>query len=69
MGQVCPEIWSYFNGETEQKKEDKGQVTTSLKAQVRDQAELTGIINMLYDWQHVLLMVKLEGLDEEIWIK
>ena len=66
MGKVSHEIWYYFNGETEQIKEINGQVITSLKIHVRDQAELAGLIKMLYDWQHVLLMVKIEGQDEEM---
>jgi len=62
LGNVSDEIWDNFEGETEQVKEDdKGQVTTLLKIYVRDQAELSGLIHMLYDWQLVLLSVKMEG--------
>lgn len=66
MGKVSNEIWNNFNGEAELIKETNGQVITSLKIHVRDQAELAGLIKMLYDWQHVLLMIKIEGRDEEM---
>ena len=66
MGEVDHEIWDYFSGEMEQKKDQKGQLTTSLKIHVQDQAELSGLIKLLYEWQLVLLLVKREMQDEEI---
>ena len=69
MGEVCQEIWEYFNGKTEQIMEDNGEVITYLKVQVRDQSELAGIIKLFYDWQHVLLLVKRERQDEEMEVK
>ena len=66
MGDVSHEIWDYFDGETEQIKEDNGEVITYLKAHVRDQSELAGIIKLIYDWQLVLLLVRRERQDEEI---
>ena len=69
MGDVSHEIWDYFNGETKQIMEDDGEVITFLKVQVRDQAELAGIIKLFYDWQLVLLLVKREKQDEEIEVK
>lgn len=67
LGKVNHEIWEYFEGETEQVIADnKGQVITSLKIHVRDQAELSGIINTLYNWQLVLISVKIDGISEEM---
>ena len=61
LGSVAPELWDYFEGETDQVFEDQnGKVTTTLKMYVRDQAELAGIINMLYNWRLVLLSVKMD---------
>ena len=61
LGSVPPMLWDYFEGETDQVSEDEnGTVTTTLKMHVRDQAELTGLINMLYDWRLVLLFVKMD---------
>ncbi len=69
LGEVSREIWDYFNGEIDQIKKKNGQVITSLKIHVHDQAELAGIIKMLYDWQRVLLLVKRERQDEQMGIK
>lgn len=61
QGKVRQELWDYFEGETALISCDlDGQVTTDLKIRVRDQAELIGLINMLYNWQHDLLSVHLE---------
>ena len=61
LGSVPAELWDYFEGETDQVSEDQnGKVTTTLKMHVRDQAELTGLINMLYNWRLVLLSVKMD---------
>ncbi len=63
LGSVPPELWDFFDGETDRISIDKnGKVTTTLKMHVRDQAELSGLINMFYDWRLVLLYVKMEGL-------
>ena len=63
LGNVPPGLWDFFDGETDCISIDKnGKVTTTLKMHVRDQAELSGLINMLYDWRLVLLYVKMEGL-------
>ena len=69
IGEVSQEIWNYFEGETEQIKKVDGQVISSLKIQVRDQAELAGSIKLLYEWQHVLLLVKIERQDEKTEVK
>lgn len=62
LGNVCPEIWDYFEGEIIRIIEkDSGQVITSLKIYVRDQAELSGLMHLLHDWQLVLLSVIMEG--------
>ena len=59
IGSVPPELWDYFEGETDLVSTDKnGNITTSLKMHVRDQAELAGLINMLYEWRLILLSVK-----------
>ncbi len=61
LGSVPPALWDYFEGETDQVSTDEnGNVTTTLKMHVRDQAELTGLINMLYDWRLVLISVKMD---------
>lgn len=61
-GHVRQEIWEYFEGNVDQVIKDRsGQEKTTLKVHVRDQAELTGLINMLYDWRLVLLSVIMDG--------
>lgn len=66
QGHIRQELWDFFDGEVDQIiKDDNRQDTTTLKVQVRDQAELTGIINMLYDWRLVLLSIKMDGLPED----
>ena len=66
MGEVGQEIWDYYTGETEQVKNLNDQVFTSLKIHVRDQSELAGLIKLLYDWQVVLVRLKMEGQFEEM---
>ena len=62
LGNIRQELWDYFEGEIELVSGEKNeQVTTSFKIHVRDQAELTGLLNMLYEWRYVLLAVKIEG--------
>jgi len=66
QGKVSQELWDYFEGETGLISCDAdGQVTTDLKVRVRDQAELIGLINMLYNWRLDLLSVKMEGLPND----
>lgn len=65
-GSVSPALWNYFEGEVEQVSQDKrGNVKTSLLIRVRDQAELTGLINLLYNYQLILLSVKVDGLNDD----
>ena len=61
-GKVRIDLMDYFRGleKREVKEQKSGQHETSLIIQVRDQAELIGLINMLYNWQHVILSVSLE---------
>ncbi len=67
LGEVCREIWEHFEGETEQIKKDKnGQLISFIKVHVHDQAELSGIIKLLYDWNHVLIKVRREGENQEL---
>ena len=62
LGIVPKEFWDYFEGETYQVSADiNGKVMTSLKIPVRDQTELSGLINMLYDWRLILLSIKMDG--------
>ena len=69
IGAVSQEIWNCFDGETEQIEEVDGQVISSLKIHVRDQAELAGSIKLLYEWQHILLLVKIERQNEKTEVK
>ena len=63
LGKVHQGIWDYFEGKIDHIEEDEnGQVTTSLSVHVRDQTELSGLINLLYDRRHVLLLVKMSRL-------
>ncbi len=65
LGNVRPELWDYFDGETHEVITDPpGQVTTSMILHVRDQAELTGLLTMLYNWGLVLLSVKKDGFED-----
>lgn len=60
LGIVHQDLWDYFEGKIDCIEEDKnGRITTSLSVHVRDQTELSGLINLLYDWRHVLLLVKI----------
>ena len=62
LGNVSPKLFEYFIGEIGQVKEDTGgQHTTTLIIHIRDQAELIGLINMLYNWRLDLLSVKMKG--------
>ena len=62
LGNLHQELLDYFEGEIELVSGEKNEkVTTSFKIHVRDQAELTGLLNMLYEWRYVLLAVKIEG--------
>ena len=69
MGEVSQEIWNCFDGETEQIEKVEDQVISSMKVRVRDQAELAGLVKLLYDWQHVLLLVKIERQEEKTEVK
>jgi len=66
LGNVLLNLFDHFDGEIGQVIEDEdGKKMTSLKVQVRDQAELSGLINMLYDLHLVLLSVNMETLNED----
>lgn len=61
LGIVPTVIWDYYEGKTDHLSTDEsGNVTTTLKMYVRDQAELSGLINALYNWRLVLLSIKVE---------
>ena len=60
LGNIHQDLCDYFEVEIDHiEKDENGQVTTSLNVHVRDQTELSGLINLLYDWRHVLLLVKM----------
>ncbi len=64
LGKVNEGFWDYFEGVTNEVKEDKyGRVTATLSVHVRDQAELSGLINMLHDWRLVLLSIRVDDLE------
>jgi len=66
LGIIRHELLEHFDGEIVQVKEDEsGHLISSLKINVRDQAELSGFINTLYDWRLVLLSVEMDGLVED----
>ena len=66
LGKIGQDLRENFEIETEQVKVDeKGKVITSLKIHVRDQAELSGLICTLYNWQLVLISVQIDGQTEE----
>ncbi len=60
QGKVHPEVWNHFEGKTYGETMDsEGHITTTLNLHVRDQAELSGFINMIHDWRLVLLSIRL----------
>lgn len=61
LGNILLNLFNHFDGEIGQVIEDEnGMIITSLKVRVRDQAELSGLINMLYNLRLVLLSVNVE---------
>lgn len=61
LGSVPEDLWDYFEGKTDLVSIDEsGNTITTLRFHVRDQSELTGLINMLYNWRLVLLSVKID---------
>lgn len=65
LGEICGDLRENFEIETEQVIVDKnGKIVTTLKIQVRDQAELSGLINTLYNRKLILLSIKIEGMSE-----
>jgi hypothetical protein len=63
FGNVPSDLLDYFEGEVEEvTQHSNGNVEVSLIIHVRDQAELTGLINMIYNFRLVLLSVKVDGL-------
>ncbi|NJN42957.1 MAG: hypothetical protein HC811_12730 [Flammeovirgaceae bacterium] len=61
-GKVRNEINDYFEGieKLELVNTKKGIGETKLTIHVRDQAELIGFINILYNWQHALKKIRLD---------
>lgn len=61
-GIVQSKIKDYFQiieiAEVEESKDDKKE--SVLLVRMRDQAELIGLINLLYNWQHNLISIQLE---------
>ena len=63
LGKVGPELWDHFEGEVEGTSEDKnGIISTSLLIRAQDQAELTGVINLLNNWRFVIVSVNRDGI-------
>ncbi|GAB2487499.1 hypothetical protein GCM10027164_16130 [Algoriphagus taiwanensis] len=60
-GKIQKDLLEYFQGIEKSVVEvnDTGNSITHLAINIRDQAELIGLLNMLYEWQHVLISVKL----------
>ncbi len=66
LGGVKSELWDYFEGETKEVLSDEsGTVITTLTLKVKDQAELSGILQVLYRWRLVLLSVKMVSPEKE----
>lgn len=36
-------------------------ITTSIRVKIKDQAELSAVMNTLYEWRYTILLVKCEG--------
>lgn len=64
-GNVSNELTEYFDGIAINKlaNAEKGVVESELILEAHDQAELIGLINMLYNWRHVLLNIRLDVKD------
>ena len=61
LGKVRPEVLDHFDCEIDRITEDKtGAIVTSLLVHVRDQAELTGVINLLNNWRLLIVSVNRE---------
>ena len=61
LGKVRPEVWDHFDCEIDRITEDKtGEIVTSILVRVRDQAELTGVINLLNNWRLIIVSVNRE---------
>lgn len=61
LGTVRPEVLDHFDCEIDRITEDKtGEIVTSLLVHVRDQAELTGVINLLNNWRLLIVSVNRE---------
>lgn len=61
LGTVGEELWDYYDGKAvEVIDEVTGKLRTSLLVRVQDQAQLSGLIKLLYEWRLVLLSVNIE---------
>jgi hypothetical protein len=61
LGKVRPEVLDHFDCAIDRITEDKtGEIVTSLLVHVRDQAELTGVINLLNNWRLFIVSVNRE---------
>jgi hypothetical protein len=58
LGNLCGDILDHFEGVVDNVEDiGEGKVSTSIIVNVRDQAQLCGIINILYDHRLVLISV------------
>ena len=61
IGNFPKNLLENYDVEIENLEEKSGKTTTSMRIEVRDQAELTGIINAIYDSRLVLISVNYEN--------
>ncbi len=61
LGTVGEELWDYYDGKAVEVIDDvSGKLRTSLLVRVQDQAQLSGLIKLLYEWRLVLLSINIE---------
>lgn len=60
QGSVPSDFWNFFEGRVEKVASGRnGMVRTTLELHVRDQVELSGIINLIHDRRLVLLSINI----------
>jgi len=64
QGSMSDKILSYFEGiKIKSEKKSDTTIITTVECRIKDQAELSGIINSLYEWGYPILRVECEGKD------
>ncbi len=62
QGSLSEELLSYFEGiKVKSEKKSDTAIITTLECRIKDQSELSGIINTLYEWRYPILLVECEG--------